>query len=136
MLRLGRERESLNIVDDQIGAPTSSIELADATRTIVGGVLDGRFGATPNWAGLYHMTCGGSVSWCGFSRAIFTRAQALLDGKMPVVNPIPTSEYPTPAKRPLNSCLSNEKLEAHFAVRLAPWETALDEAVRRLELSR
>jgi dTDP-4-dehydrorhamnose reductase len=134
MLRLGRERESLNIVDDQIGAPTSSIELANATRSIVSGVLSGQFGTTLDWAGLYHMTCSGSVSWCGFSRAIFTRAQALLDGKMPVVNPIATSEYPTPAKRPQNSCLSNEKLEAGFAVRLASWETALDEAMHRLAL--
>ena len=134
MLRLGRERETLNIVDDQIGAPTTSIELADATHAIVCGVLTGQFGSTPNWAGLYHMTCSGSVSWCGFARAIFTRAQALLDGKMPVVTPISTSEYPTPAKRPHNSCLSNEKLHARFAVRLAPWETALDEALRRLAL--
>ncbi len=136
MLRLGRERDSLNIVDDQIGAPTTSIELADATRSIVGGVLGGQFGTAPNWAGLYHMTCSGSVSWCGFARAIFARAQALLDGRMPVVNPISSTEYPTPAKRPQNSCLSNEKLDARFAVRLAPWDTALDEALRRLALSR
>jgi dTDP-4-dehydrorhamnose reductase len=78
------------------------------------------------------MTCGGSVSWCGFAQAIFAHAGAVLDGKMTLVNPISTSEYPTPAKRPLNSCLSNEKLEARFAVRLAPWESALDEALRRL----
>lgn len=136
MLRLGRERDSLNIVDDQIGAPTTSIELADATRSIVDGVLGGQFGTAPNWAGLYHMTCSGSVSWCGFARAIFARAQALLDGKMPVVNPISSTEYPTPAKRPQNSCLSNEKLDARFAVRLASWDTALDEALRRLALSR
>lgn len=136
MLRLGRERDSLNIVDDQIGAPTTSIELADATRSIVGGVLGSQFGTAPNWAGLYHMTCSGSVSWCGFARAIFARAQALLDGRMPVVNPISSTEYPTPAKRPQNSCLSNEKLDARFAVRLAPWDTALDEALRRLALSR
>ena len=98
MLRLGRERDHLNIVDDQIGAPTSSIELANATRIIVGGILAGQFGAAPNWAGLYHMTCGGSVSWCGFARAIFTRAQKLLDGKTPTVNPILSSEYPTAAQ--------------------------------------
>jgi dTDP-4-dehydrorhamnose reductase len=132
MLRLGRERDSLNIVDDQIGAPTTSIELANATHAIVSSVLNGQFGAVSNWAGLYHMTCGGSVSWCGFARAIFARAQALLDGKMPVVHPISTSAYPTPAKRPHNSCLSNEKLLTCFAIRLAPWETALDEALRRL----
>jgi dTDP-4-dehydrorhamnose reductase len=122
-------------VDDQIGAPSTSIELANATRTIVSGVLTGQFGAVQNWAGLYHMTCSGFVSWCGFARAIFARAGAFLDGKMPVVNPIPTSEYSTPAKRPQNSCLSNEKLLARFAVHLAPWNTALDEAMRRLSSS-
>jgi dTDP-4-dehydrorhamnose reductase len=132
MLRLGRERDSLNIVDDQVGAPTSSIELADATLSIVGGVLSGQFGAAPNWAGLYHMTCSGSVSWCGFAHAIFSRAQALLEGKMPTVTPIASTAYPTPAMRPQNSCLSNEKLNARFAVRLASWETALDEVMHRL----
>ena len=129
MLRLGRERESLDIVDDQFGAPTTSIELADATHTIVDGVLAGQYGSTENWASLYHMTCSGSVSWCDFARAIFKRAQALLDGKMPTVNPIPSSEYPTPARRPQNSVLSNEKLRTRFGLRLAPWESALDEVL-------
>ena len=73
MLRLGRERDSLNIVDDQIGTPATSIELVDATRTIVSGVLNGQFGAVSSRVGLYHMTCGGSVSWCGFAQAIFAR---------------------------------------------------------------
>ena len=68
MLRLGHERDSLNIVDDQVGAPTTSIELADSTRAIVSDVLAGQFGTTSDWAGLYHMTCGGSVSWYGFAR--------------------------------------------------------------------
>ncbi|MGD0800869.1 MAG: dTDP-4-dehydrorhamnose reductase [Terracidiphilus sp.] len=135
MLRLCRERKSLDIVDDQFGAPTSSIELANATRAIVSGVLAGQFGVDSSWAGLYHMTCGGSVSWCGFARTIFTRAQALLEGKSPAVNPIPSSEYPTPARRPQNSVLSNEKLNACFGVRLATWEAALDEVVRRLTMA-
>ena len=60
------------------------------------------------------MTCSGSVSWCGFARAIFERAPELLGGKSPVVNPIATSAYPTPAKRPQNSVLSNEKLNRTF----------------------
>jgi dTDP-4-dehydrorhamnose reductase len=134
MLRLGRERESLNIVDDQFGGPTTSIELADATYSIVSGILEGRFGDVSNWAGLYHMTCSGSVSWYSFAKAIFTRTQALLDGKVPAVNPIHSSEYPTPASRPHNSVLSNEKLYTVLGVRLAPWESALDEAVRRLDV--
>jgi dTDP-4-dehydrorhamnose reductase len=125
MLRLGRERDSLNIVDDQVGAPTTSVELADATRTIVNGVLTGQFGNVPDWAGLYHMTCGGSVSWCGFARAIFASAGTLLHGKIPTVNAITSAEYPTAAKRPRNSVLSNERLNTHFGVQLAPWEAAL-----------
>lgn len=132
MLRLGRERSSLNIVDDQRGAPTSSIELAKATHTIVGGILAESFGPASAWAGVYHMTCSGSVSWCGFAQAIFARAHAILDGRTPSVIPINSSEYPTPARRPHNSILSNEKLFAHFGIRLAAWESALDEVMRVL----
>jgi len=126
MLRLGRERESLNVVDDQVGAPTSSIELAAATYQITNGILDGQFGSPEQWTGLYNMTCAGSVSWCGFARAIFQRTPQLLNGKSPTVNPIPSTEFPTPAKRPLNSVLSNQKLYDTFGLRLAPWESALD----------
>ena len=129
MLRLGRERDSLNVVDDQIGAPTTAAELSRATHEIVSGILDGKFGADVNWTGTYHMTCAGSVSWRGFAQAIFQRAPELLDGKSPIVNPIKTSEYPTPAKRPLNSVLSNDKLAQRFGVRLANWESALDEVL-------
>ena len=133
MLRLGRERDSLKIVDDQFGAPTSSIELANATRTVVDGALAGQFGAADTWSGLYHMTCSGRVSWCGFAQAIFARAQAHLDGRKPEVNLIPSSEYPVPAMRPNNSVLSNEKLFARFGVRLSPWESALNEVMSKLE---
>lgn len=129
MLRLSRERDTLNVVDDQVGAPTTAAELARATQTTLSGILDGKFGRHAEWAGVYHMTCSGSVSWCGFAKAIFQRASALLGEKTPLVNPIATSQYPTPAKRPLNSVLSNEKLHARFGVQLAPWESALDEVM-------
>jgi dTDP-4-dehydrorhamnose reductase len=133
MLRLGRERDRLNIVDDQIGAPTTTLELAHATRSIVDGVMDGRFGNAERWSGIYHMTCGGSVSWCGFAEAIFARAQSLLHGRSPVVNPIGTSEYPTPAKRPRNSVLSNAKLRDCFGIQLSRWESALDAVIDQLK---
>jgi dTDP-4-dehydrorhamnose reductase len=133
MLRLGRERDRLDIVDDQVGAPTTTIELAHATRSIVGGILDDRFGAAESWAGTYHMTCGGSVSWCGFARAIFERGESLLQGRTPVVNPIRTSEYPTAAKRPQNSVLSNEKLRRCFGIDLSSWEQALDIVIQQLK---
>jgi dTDP-4-dehydrorhamnose reductase len=129
MLRLGRERDSLNVVDDQVGAPTTAAELARATRRIVAGISEGKFGTESDWAGVYHMTCGGTVSWCGFAQAIFERGPALLNGRKPRVNAIATSDYPTPAKRPHNSVLSNEKLHRRFGVALASWEAALDEVL-------
>jgi dTDP-4-dehydrorhamnose reductase len=135
MLRLGRERGRLSIVDDQVGAPTTSIELARATHAIVIGILAGRFGAPQDWAGLYHMTCGGSVSWFGFAQAIFARAAELLAIKPPALTPIATKDYPTPAARPRNSVLSNAKLHARFGVQLAPWESALEQTLQTLRTS-
>jgi dTDP-4-dehydrorhamnose reductase len=132
MLRLGRERESLSIVDDQFGGPTTSIELARATRAIVDGVLVGKFGAAQDWAGLYHMTCSGTTTWCGFTKAIFARAGALLDSKRPKITPITSELYPMPARRPRHSVLSNEKLEARFGIRLSSWESALDTVIEQL----
>jgi dTDP-4-dehydrorhamnose reductase len=132
MLRLARQRDALSIVSDQIGSPTTSIELARATHAVVGGAMTGQFGKTEEWAGLYHMTCSGAVSWCGFAQAIFARAGNLLDGKVPVVTPITSAEYPTAAKRPQNSVLSNAKLEARFGVKLASWEGALDTVIEAL----
>jgi dTDP-4-dehydrorhamnose reductase len=129
MLRVGRERDSLNVVDDQIGAPTTAAELARATRAIADGILEKKFGADRSWSGVYHMTCSGSISWCGFTRAIFKRAHKLLGVEAPKVNPIATSDYPTPAKRPQNSVLSNDKLQRTFKVRLSPWKSALDEVL-------
>lgn len=129
MLRLGRERDTLNVVDDQIGAPTTAAELARATHAIARGIVEGEFGADGAWAGVYHMTCSGSVSWCGFARTIFERAPGLLGGKTPRVTPIATSDYPTPATRPHNSVLSNDKLKRTFGVELASWESALDEVL-------
>ena len=132
MLRLGRERDLVKIVDDQIGSPTTSIEIARATRSVVSALLAEQWDATEPWAGIYHMTCAGSVSWCGFALEIFAQGQRLLEGKTPKVLPIPSSDYPTPAKRPLNSVLSNERLFARFEVRLPTWDVALEEVLEKL----
>jgi dTDP-4-dehydrorhamnose reductase len=133
MLRLARERERLTIVDDQIGAPTTSIALARAAYVVVSGILAGRFGVTEKWAGLYHMTCAGSVSWFGFAQAIFERAGKLLGRKAPELIPIASRDYPTPAKRPRNSVLSNAKLHGRFGIEPPPWEGALEEVLGRLK---
>jgi dTDP-4-dehydrorhamnose reductase len=132
MLRLGRERDRLAIVNDQIGAPTTSSALADATSCIVRGVLGGSFGSADEWACLYQMTCSGSTTWAGFARAIFERAGSLIGDRKPEVIPIESKDYPTPAKRPLYSVLSNEKLAARFGVRLPSWQAGLDDTFERL----
>jgi dTDP-4-dehydrorhamnose reductase len=112
MLRLAKERPELRVVDDQVGAPTSSLEIARATATL----LEKRA------EGLYHMTAGGETSWCGFARAILEQARM----NTPVVA-IRTEDYPTPARRPRNSRLDSSKLRREHGVALAPWEEALAE---------
>ena len=132
MLRLARERERLSIVNDQFGAPTSSIEIAAATRQIVEKVMEGGFRDEKDWTGTYHMSCADSTSWFGFAQAIFARASRLLDGKLPQLTPIATADYPTPARRPRNSVLSNVRLVERFGIRLAPWGAALDTVMAKL----
>ncbi len=133
MMRLGKERDNLSIVDDQIGSPTTSIELADVTRWVVERAVSGQCGLEQNWAALYHVTCAGSTSWFGFAREIFARAVALTGGKVPVLIPITTPEYPTPAKRPLYSVLSNAKLKETFGIELPGWESALAATMLQLK---
>jgi dTDP-4-dehydrorhamnose reductase len=132
MLRLAGERDRLSIVNDQTGAPTTSIAIADATRTVVDEILSGGHqDAHQDWAGIYHMTCAGSTTWCGFAREIFALSGLLL-AKTPEVVPIASAEYPTPATRPRNSVLSNEKLLTRFGVRMPAWEDALEAALAQL----
>ena len=125
MLRLGSERNELRIVEDQRGAPTSALALASATRRIID--------AGQGSSGIYHMTCAGETTWCGFARAIFAKARA--EKPWASVIGIPSSEYPTPARRPSNSVLSNAKLKSTFGVELPTWETALDSALRTLGMA-
>ena len=117
MLRLRTERPELRIVADQHGAPTSADAIATATVRILTDAGAGKW-----TSGVYHMTAGGATSWCGFAEAIFARAGA----PTPSLVPIKTTEYPTPAARPANSVLSNEKFTAHFGFRLPEWEQQLD----------
>ena len=130
MLRLGQEREELKIVDDQYGAPTSALAIAAATHQILTTTPAPDFSRL---SGIYHMTCAGETTWCGFAKAIFDRARA--DKPWASVRGIPSSEYPTPARRPANSVLSNQKLNATFNVALPPWKKALDTTLHTLGMS-
>lgn len=127
MLRFGLEREELKVVDDQHGAPTSALALAKATRQIL--IAE----PPPNFkelSGIYHMTCAGETTWCGFAQAIFARSRA--PKPWAKVIPISSSEYPTPAARPSNSVLSNQKLKSVFGVELPSWQSALDATLQDL----
>lgn len=124
MLRLGRERDQLKIVDDQFGAPTSSLAIADATRAAVDKAME----TAPEY-GVYHLTCGGETTWCRFAQEIFSLQQRQTGERIPQVLPIPSREYPTPAARPANSVLSNQKLQTGFEIALPDWQSALIEVM-------
>jgi dTDP-4-dehydrorhamnose reductase len=120
MLRLAKERPELRIVDDQTGSPTTSECIAQATADILsqviapGGGLAGR-------SGVYHLTSSGATTWFGFAKEFLSK-QAVC----PKLTPIPASEYPVPAKRPVNSVLSCDRIAETFGIRMPPWELALD----------
>lgn len=134
MLRLAATRPELRVVDDQHGAPTSSLQLGDLTRRLLqgaGGAIDRDSLARLRAAcGIYHATAAGQTTWCGFARAIFeARARRSPPFTAPAVVAIPSSEYPTPAKRPANSVMSNDKLHAAFGMRIGPWRDGMEEAL-------
>lgn len=118
MLRVGAEREQLRVVADQIGTPTPAALIADVTAQVLQ--------HPGHLSGIWHLTASGQTSWHGFAEAIF--AEALATGvlaKVPAVEAIPSSEYPTPAKRPAWSVLDNRKLQQDFGIVLPTWQDGL-----------
>ncbi|WP_433923981.1 dTDP-4-dehydrorhamnose reductase [Vreelandella sp. 21] len=126
MLRLGREREALNIVNDQIGAPTPARLIAQVSALAF----------TPNAShltphitmGIYHLAPRGETNWHGFASEIFNQARKA--GETLAITPegtagIPTAEYPTPAKRPLNSRMAVSKLENALGITMPTWQSQL-----------
>jgi dTDP-4-dehydrorhamnose reductase len=122
MLRLGRERDVLRVVDDQHGCPTFAGDLADAVLSLAKRIVDNTMPAD-GW-GTFHCTGSGRTTWCGFARRIFETAGPRLT-KTPRVDAITTAEYPTPARRPANSVLDCSKLTRIHGITLRPWEAAL-----------
>jgi dTDP-4-dehydrorhamnose reductase len=120
MLRLAKERERLTVIDDQFGAPTGAELLADVTAHAVRDTL-----RVPSKAGLYHLVAGGETTWHGYARFVLEQAEAAgveLKASPSTVDPVPTSAFPTPAKRPQNSRLNTDKLQAEFGLMLPHWE--------------
>ena len=123
MLRLAKERKELKVVDDQVGAPTSARLIAEATAVAIArNFADGRVDLDRfrHMGGLYHLTAAGRTTWYGFAQAILTGKEG-----MARLSPIPTSGYPTPARRPQNSMLDNSKLDKQFGLSLPDWKVGL-----------
>lgn len=123
MLRLAKEKDQLRIVQDQVGAPTWSRNIAEATLQL----LTHQDGPS----GIYHLTSAGNTSWHGFAEAIFKlyQKQCNPDFRIPQLSGIASNEYPTPASRPKNSRLDNTKIQTTFGCYMPEWETALSDCL-------
>jgi dTDP-4-dehydrorhamnose reductase len=130
MLKLSETQAVVRVVQDQYGAPTSAADLAAATLAIVERL---RSTNGSGEAGVYHLAGDGETSWHGFAAAIFA-SLARRGRRVPKLQAITAAEYPTPARRPKNSCLDSSKAERIFGVRLPPWLSSLEECLDRLEM--
>jgi dTDP-4-dehydrorhamnose reductase len=133
MMRLAKERDEIRVVNDQIGSPTWSRLVAEVTAQVLAKItFAGQYdkGAYAKLSGLYHLTSAGAGSWYDFTTRIVEKmAQDSLDKcncKLANIIAIPTSEYPTPARRPLNSRMNCDLLKNTFSLSLPDWEKALD----------
>ena len=124
MLRLAQERERLTVIDDQQGAPTGADLIADVSAHAIRAALQ-----QPALGGLYHLAAAGQTSWHGYARHVIDRARALQperDWRVREIVPVPTQDFPSPARRPLNSRLETHKLRQAFGLTLPHWQQGVD----------
>lgn len=120
MLRLGREKESLGVIFDQVGTPTYAKDLAQTILEIIPKIQNSKLS-------IYHYSNEGAISWYDFAKEIMKMA------KLPCkINPIETKDYPTPAKRPHYSLLNKSKIKSTFNIEIPYWKDGLDDCLRRL----
>ena len=123
MVRLMKEKPEINVVNDQFGSPTYAADLAETILTICG-----KRAMSREWPeGIYNYSNEGVISWYDFAVAIKE-----LTGSSCEINPIPTSQYPTPAKRPMYSVLDKRKIQQVFGIELKNWKESLETCIKRL----
>lgn len=127
MLRVGADRDTLTVVDDQRGSPTSAADLARALMAITLRLVEDEGAPT----GTFHFSNAGETSWAGFAAEIFRQA-AVRGGATANVTPITTDQYPTPARRPANSLLSHAAIGAAYGIAPRPWQDALSDILDEL----
>jgi dTDP-4-dehydrorhamnose reductase len=126
MLRLAQERERLTVINDQHGAPTGADLIADVTAHAMRHVLNTQ---NISFSGVYHLVAAGETTWHGYATHLIAQAKAFkpeLGWKVADIAPVPTSAFPTPAARPLNSRLCTAKLQQAFGLVLPPWQQGVD----------
>jgi len=128
MLKLGLYKEIVRVVADQYGCPTSAADLAGAIFRIVDRLNEG----VDNQWGTYNYCGDGVISWHGFAQAIFDIARRYDSFAVTQVLPISTAEYPTPARRPVNSALDWSKIRKNFGIQIRPWRDSLAEVIEKL----
>ena len=126
MLRLGAERETLSVVDDQLGCPTSALDIAAAV-----GAVCARLGDPVAPSGVFHFAGAGETTWFGLASRVFQRAAAA-GLKVPALSSIASSDWPTPVRRPANSRLDTTRFTRTFDLAPRPWTETADEVVGRL----
>jgi len=128
MLRLAKERTELSVINDQIGAPTGAELLADCTAHAIRVAL-----AKPEVAGLYHLVASNTTTWYDYAALVFEQArEAGIELAIEKLNAVPTSAYPTPAKRPQNSRLNTEKFQRNFDLVLPSWDIGVKRMLAEL----
>lgn len=130
MLRLAGDRDEISVVADQIGNPTSALDIADGILKVATNLATN---PAPQLRGIFHMTAAGEASWADFATSIFAISKAQ-GGPHATVKPIGTADYPTPARRPANSRLDSAKVAEVHGVALPHWQDALTVAMKRLQL--
>ncbi len=126
MLRLADEKEELNIVNDQQGCPTYAVDIAQATKKVIESL-----GNDNNLSGVYHLTGSQHATWYDFAKSIFSQVEKSIK-----VNPIPSSQFPTLAKRPEYSILDNEKLQKTFGLTVPGYDQSLQHCLDRIALAK
>lgn len=129
MLRLAKERPALSVINDQFGAPTGADLLADCTAHAIKTAL--RY---PQCAGLYHLVAAGCTTWFDYADLVFTEARTKgVSLALETLSAVPTSSYPTPAQRPLNSRLDTTKFEQTFGLTLPEWQRGVKRMLEELD---
>jgi dTDP-4-dehydrorhamnose reductase len=126
ILRLSQEREMLTVINDQYGAPTGADLIADVTAHAMRRVLNTQ---NISLGGVYHLVASGETTWHGYATHVINKAKAIkpeLGWKVVDISPVPTSAFPTPAVRPINSRLCTHKLQQNFGLVLPPWQQGVD----------